>query len=135
VYHYAPYEPSAFKRLMGRYSTREQELAKLIRAGRFIDLYGVVRQGVRAGIERYSIKNLEVLYGFNRAVPLAKGVKRIKPRSARDDVKRVRHLCPPVAIHSTMASSSAGEVHGCLACVSSLGQMGWSPSVESRKAS
>ncbi len=71
VYHYAPYEPSAFKRLMGRYATRDQELDKLIRAGRFIDLYGVVRQGLRVGIERYSIKNLEALYRFERAVPLA----------------------------------------------------------------
>ena len=70
VYHYAPYEPSAFKRLMGRYATREQELDELLRAGRFVDLYGVVRQGVRAGIERYSIKNLEAFYGFDRAVPL-----------------------------------------------------------------
>ena len=70
VYHYAPYEPSAFKRLMGRYATREQELDKMLRAGRFVDLYGVVRQGLRAGIERYSIKNLEVFYGFDRAVPL-----------------------------------------------------------------
>ncbi len=71
VYHYAPYEPGAFKRLMGRYATREQELDKLLRARRFVDLYGVVRQGVRAGIERYSIKNLEVFYGYDRAVPLA----------------------------------------------------------------
>jgi predicted RecB family nuclease len=70
LYHYAPYEASAFKRLMGRYATRQQELDRLLRAGRFVDLYGVVRQGLRAGIERYSIKNLEILYGFNRAVPL-----------------------------------------------------------------
>src|SRR3989441_6530731 len=70
VYHYAPYEPGAFKRLMGRYATRERELDKLLRAERFVDLYGVVRQGVRAGIERYSIKNLEVFYGFDRAVAL-----------------------------------------------------------------
>jgi len=70
VYHYAPYEPSAFKRLMGRYATREGDLDKLLRGGRFVDLYGVVRQGLRVGIERYSIKNLEVLYGFERAVPL-----------------------------------------------------------------
>lgn len=70
VYHYAPYEPSAFKRLMGRYATREQEIDKLLRAKRLVDLYAVVRQGVRAGIERYSIKNLEVFYGFDRAVPL-----------------------------------------------------------------
>ena len=70
VYHYSPYEPSAFKRLMGRYATREDALDRLLRGGRFVDLYGVVRQGLRAGIERYSIKNLELLYGFERAVPL-----------------------------------------------------------------
>jgi predicted RecB family nuclease len=70
VYHYAPYEPSAFKRLMGRYATREKELDTLLRAGRFVDLYGVVRQGLMAGIERYSIKNLEVFYEFQRAVEL-----------------------------------------------------------------
>ena len=33
VYHYAPYEPSAFKRLMGRYATRERELDAMLRAG------------------------------------------------------------------------------------------------------
>lgn len=70
VYHYAPYEPSAFKRLMGRYATREQELDRMLRAGRFVDLYAVVRQGVMAGIERYSIKNLEAFYKFERAVEL-----------------------------------------------------------------
>jgi predicted RecB family nuclease len=70
VYHYAPYEPSAFKRLMGRYATRGDELDKLLRARRFVDLYGVVHQGLLAGIERYSIKNLEVFYEFTRTVPL-----------------------------------------------------------------
>ncbi len=70
VYHYAPYEPSAFKRLMGRYATREAELDALLRAERFVDLYAVVRQGMLAGIERYSIKNLEVFYEFERAVEL-----------------------------------------------------------------
>ncbi|MDQ6886846.1 MAG: TM0106 family RecB-like putative nuclease [Gemmatimonadota bacterium] len=70
IYHYAPYEPSAFKRLMGRYATREPELDRMLRAGRFIDLYAVVRQSMTAGIERYSIKNLEIFYGFTRAVEL-----------------------------------------------------------------
>jgi predicted RecB family nuclease len=70
VYHYAPYEATAFRRLMGRYATRENEVDGLLRAGRLVDLYAVVRQGLRAGIERYSIKNLEVLYGFTRDVPL-----------------------------------------------------------------
>lgn len=71
VYHYAPYEPTAFKRLMGRYATRERELDAMLRAGRFVDLYAVVRQGLRAGVERYSIKNLEPLYGFERSIALS----------------------------------------------------------------
>jgi uncharacterized protein len=70
VYHYAPYEPAAFKRLMGRYATRERELDEMLRARRFVDLYAVVRQALRAGVERYSIKNLEPLYEFERSIAL-----------------------------------------------------------------
>lgn len=70
VYHFAPYEPAALKRLMGRYASHEQELDRLLRAERFVDLYAIVRQGVRAGVERYSIKDLEPCYGFTRQVPL-----------------------------------------------------------------
>ena len=44
VYHYAAYEPSALKRLMGRYATREDEIDRMLRAGKFVDLYAVVRQ-------------------------------------------------------------------------------------------
>ncbi|HEX4578674.1 MAG TPA: TM0106 family RecB-like putative nuclease, partial [Candidatus Dormibacteraeota bacterium] len=62
VYHYAAYEPAAMKRLMGRYATREEEVDELLRAGVFVDLYRVVRQGVRVGVESYSIKKLEPLY-------------------------------------------------------------------------
>ncbi len=75
VYHYAPYEATAFKRLMGRYATRENELDSMLRAGRFVDLYAVIRQSIRAGIERYSIKNLEPLYGYTRDVALAEANK------------------------------------------------------------
>jgi uncharacterized protein len=70
VYHYAPYEPSAFKRLMGRYATREQELDRLLRGRRFVDLYAVVRQGLFVGVESYSIKQLEPCYDFARDVNL-----------------------------------------------------------------
>jgi predicted RecB family nuclease len=70
VYHYAPYEPVALKRLMGRFARHDKDIDALLRAGRFVDLYAVVRQGVRAGIERYSIKSLEPLYAFTRSVPL-----------------------------------------------------------------
>ncbi len=70
VYHYAAYEPTAFKRLMCRHATRENQIDAWLRSGTFVDLYTVVRQSVRAGVERYSIKNLEPLYGYARDVDL-----------------------------------------------------------------
>ncbi len=66
VYHYAPYEITALKRLMGRYGTREEELDALLRAEVFVDLYRVVRQGLCVGEPSYSIKNLEHLYWHAR---------------------------------------------------------------------
>lgn len=71
IYHYAPYEPAALKRLMGRYATREEEIDRMLRAGLFVDLYQIVRHGLRASVESYSIKRLETFYGFERATPLA----------------------------------------------------------------
>ncbi|APO52364.1 TM0106 family RecB-like putative nuclease [Bradyrhizobium diazoefficiens] len=70
IYHFAPYEPAALKRLMGRYATREDEVDNLLRAGVFVDLYAIVRQSIRASVESYSIKKLEPLYQFDRTVPL-----------------------------------------------------------------
>src|SRR5476651_1966009 len=43
---------------------------------------------------------------------LANGVKRIEQCRARDDVERIDHLRPPLAIHSRMASASAGARPG-----------------------
>ena len=70
IYHYAPYEPSAMKRLMGRHATREAEVDRMLRAELFVDLYRVVRGGLRASVESYSIKELERFYDFTRKVPL-----------------------------------------------------------------
>ncbi|HTR24872.1 MAG TPA: TM0106 family RecB-like putative nuclease [Terriglobales bacterium] len=70
IYHYAPYEPTAIKRLAGRHGTCVDEVDELLRGGVFVDLYRAVRQGIRASVESYSIKRLEPLYGFSRAVPL-----------------------------------------------------------------
>jgi hypothetical protein len=71
VFHYAPYEPSALKRLMCRHATRENEIDALLRSGAFVDLYAIVRQSLRAGVERYSIKNLEPLFAYTRDVELS----------------------------------------------------------------
>ncbi len=70
VYHFAPYEPSALKRLMGRHASREDELDRLLRAGRLIDLLAATRQGIRASVESYSLKALEPFFGFERDVAL-----------------------------------------------------------------
>jgi uncharacterized protein len=71
IYHFAPYEPAALKRLMGRYVSREEAIDSLLRSRRFVDLYSVIRKGLRASVESYSIKKLEPLYGFTRAISLA----------------------------------------------------------------
>ena len=70
VYHFAPYEPAALKRLMGRYATREDEIDRMLRAGLQVDLHGVVRGGIRASVESYSLKELEQFHGFERALAL-----------------------------------------------------------------
>ena len=56
---------------MGRYATREDELDQLLRGKRFVDLFAVVRQGLRASVESYSIKRLEPLYGYVREASLS----------------------------------------------------------------
>lgn len=70
VYHYAAYERTALGRLAQRHATREAEVDRLLREGVLVDLYRVVRQGIRASVESYSIKRLEPLYGFRREIDL-----------------------------------------------------------------
>src|SRR5690606_14108516 len=71
VYHFGHYEVTAFKRLAGRYAVRAEELDRLLRADRFVDLHRVTRQTLRAGVESYSIKQLEQFYGFRREAALS----------------------------------------------------------------
>ncbi len=74
VYHYASYEITALKRLMGRYGTREAELDDLLRRGVFVDLYAVVRNGLRVSEPSYGLKALEVfLEKFERRAEIQDG--------------------------------------------------------------
>jgi uncharacterized protein len=68
AYHFGAYEPSRFKWLMGKYATREDEIDRMLRAGLFIDLHTVSKQAMRASVEEYSLKALEVFHKFE---PLA----------------------------------------------------------------
>jgi predicted RecB family nuclease len=99
IYHYASYEetalkrlaqkygssvssvPSVFqkkqddalKRLAQQYGTRENEVDDLLRGRKLVDLYKVVREGVRTSEPRYSLKNLEVFFAPQRTQEIKEG--------------------------------------------------------------
>jgi predicted RecB family nuclease len=62
VFHYAPYEMSALKRLAALHGTREEAVDDLLRGGALVDLYAVVRKALLVSQRSYSIKYLEPLY-------------------------------------------------------------------------
>jgi predicted RecB family nuclease len=117
VFHYAPYEPSALKRLMCRHATRENEIDALLRSGAFVDLYAVVRQSLRAGVERYSIKNLEPLYGYAREVDLKDARRHLQAMELALELDGVADLAPIVR--------SAVEGYNRDDCVSALRLRDW----------
>ncbi|BCA56414.1 hypothetical protein W02_35540 [Nitrospira sp. KM1] len=71
IYHYAPYEVSAVRRLSTRHDSRQDQVDDLLRNNVFVDLYQIVRRGVRIGEESYSIKSVERLYRPQRATRVA----------------------------------------------------------------
>jgi predicted RecB family nuclease len=73
VYHYAPYEPSAMKRLMGVHGTREDEVDQLLRDNVLVDLYRVVEQALRISQPSYSLKKVEVFYMPDREATVTDG--------------------------------------------------------------
>ena len=70
VYHYGGYESGALKRLMGRHAIREDELDVLLRGKVLVDLYSLLRQGLRVSDESYSLKRVEKLYMPRREGPV-----------------------------------------------------------------
>jgi predicted RecB family nuclease len=70
VYHFAPMEKTALGELAARYASREEAVDDLFRNEVLVDLMPVVKQGLRAGIESYSIKELERFYGYERQTDL-----------------------------------------------------------------
>ena len=66
VYHYAPYEQAAIKRLATRHGINEAALDHLLRSEMFVDLHKIVRQALRASVDSYSIKRIEHFYNYTR---------------------------------------------------------------------
>ena len=73
VYHYAPYEITALRRLAMRHGLGEARLDCWLREGRFVDLYAVVRNGVFASEPSYSLKDMEAFYDMPRDGAVASG--------------------------------------------------------------
>jgi predicted RecB family nuclease len=98
IYHYAAYEPTQMKRMAGQHGVCIDEVDQLLRARIFVDLYRVVKQGLRASVESYSIKHLEPLYGFRRAVSARDAVVALQtfaaalalgdPRDGSEDIRK-----------------------------------------------
>ena len=91
VYHYAQYEETALRRLARQYGkskrqqddalkhlaqqhgTRENQVDDLLRNRKLVDLYKVVREGIRVSEESYSLKNLEVFFAPERTQDIQEG--------------------------------------------------------------
>jgi predicted RecB family nuclease len=71
IYHYAAYEVSALRRLSIRHDTRQAEIDDLLRNHVFVDLYQIIRHGLRIGEDNYSIKTVERLYRTGRSTEVA----------------------------------------------------------------
>jgi predicted RecB family nuclease len=117
IYHYAPYEPSALKRLMGRYATRQEEIDTLLRGRVFVDLYQIVRHAIRASVESYSIKELEQFFGFERTTPLmdaSRALANIQTCLEFNDAEAIT-----AEVKATVAGYNRDD------CVSALGLRNW----------
>jgi len=92
VYHYAAYEPSAVRRLMGRHATREADVDDLLRGEVFIDLYHVLTGAVRLSTESYSLKDVaRALYAARSGCDHGRGVEH---RRLRGVPRRRRRRAP-----------------------------------------
>lgn len=73
VYHYAPYEKTALRKLSLQHRTREGEVDDLLRGEVLVDLYAVVRQSIMISQPSYSIKKFEAFYEMKRSADVRRG--------------------------------------------------------------
>lgn len=77
IYHYANYENAALKRLMTLHGVKESAVDDLLREHRLVDLYKVVREGLRISKPSYSIKYVEAFYADKRSGEVKKATDSI----------------------------------------------------------
>ncbi len=117
IYHYAPYETTALKRLMGTYAICEEEIDRMLRGGVFVDLHAVVKRALRASVEKYSIKDLEQFYGYEREFELRDASANLRA------LERALELETPESITDEMRS--AVRLYNRDDCLSTLHLRNW----------
>jgi len=117
IYHFSHYEPTALKRLMGRYATREDEVDRMLRSGVFVDLHGIVKQALRASVERYSLKDLEVFVGFERKTELRDAKQALRNLECALELQEVAGV--PHEIRNTVEAYNRED------CISTLRLRAW----------
>ena len=113
VYHYAPYEPNALKRLMGRHGTREPEVDRLLRGEVLVDLYRVVKQSLIASRESYSLKDIEALYMGKRHDAISEAGSSIVAYERWID-ERAPSILDAIAAYNEQDLRSTGMLRGWL---------------------
>ncbi len=73
IYHYAPYEVTALRRLSTLHASREDVIDTLLRERRLVDLYGVLRQAIRTSEPNLSLKTMEVFFAQKRDQAVTNG--------------------------------------------------------------
>jgi len=75
VFHFGHRENDALKKLSCRHKTREDVVDSLLREHVLVDLYPIVRHALLAGIESYTLKELERVHGFRRQADLREAAR------------------------------------------------------------
>jgi predicted RecB family nuclease len=75
IYHFAPFEKTALGEMSLRFLSREAEVDALLRDQVLVDLMPAAKQGLRAGVESYSLKELEQFYDYTRQTDLRQAAR------------------------------------------------------------
>ena len=118
VYHYAPYEPTAMKRLMGRYATQADELDDSCVPRSSSISIRIVRMALRAGVDSYSIKRA-------RAVLWARARSRSAARVSTSASRRVRDREEGFGLATLKTFATPSASYNRDDCISALGLRDW----------
>ncbi|MCA1785008.1 MAG: TM0106 family RecB-like putative nuclease [Desulfobacteraceae bacterium] len=77
IYHYGHYEETALKHLMSEHGTREFQVDQLLRNHKLVDLYKVVKQGLKISESSYSLKKVENFYMEKRKAEVVSAVESV----------------------------------------------------------